>query len=410
MKLFTSTLVMLLWLPLFGAAQSDVYMKIQRQGFRPIPIEIEPMRSASSQGLADEIVNILRDDLEFSGFFMVLKETSAVTGTVRLTGEVERHDNRVTCQGNLLENPSLQSIFKKSYEASVESIDRIPHHLADDIIHYLIGDYGVSTSCIAYIHKIKPVSDMMLMDYNGKNRRPLVANQAINLSPAFSPDGRKVIFTSYVSGNPDLWIYDLQTQSVQPFTRKQTLATSPAWSPSGKSIAYAMTMGGNADIYTIPARGGTPRRLTSGPAIDCAPSWSPDDREIVFTSDRSGSPQVYIMAAGGGNVRRLTFAGSYNDSPVWSPRGDLIAYVSRESGGFQIYTIDITGENIRRITDGRGNHEDPTWSPDGFFIAYASNKDGRWDIYVTSWDGKRTTRMTQTGGNISPAWSPKLTW
>jgi TolB protein len=106
----------------------------------------------------------------------------------------------------------------------------------------------------------------------------------------------------------------------------------------------------------------------------------------------------------------LTFAGSYNDSPVWSPRGDLIAYVSRESGGFQIYTIDITGENIRRITDGRGNHEDPTWSPDGFFIAYASNKDGRWDIYVTSWDGKRTTRMTQTGGNISPAWSPKLTW
>jgi TolB protein len=410
MKQFTSYLLLFLWLPLTGTAQSDVYMKIQRQGFQPVPIEIEPMHSTSSQGLADEIVSILRDDLEFSGFFLVLKETSAVSGIVRLKGEVESRDNRVICQGTLLENSTRQPIFKKSYESAAESLRRIPHHLADDIIHYLIGDYGVSTSCIAYIHKIKPAGDMMLMDYDGKNGRSLVANQTINLSPAFSPDGRQVIFTSYASGNPDLWIYNLQTQSVQPFTRKQTLATSPAWSPSGKSIAFAMTAGGNTDIYTLPAHGGTPRRLTSGPAIDCAPSWSPDDREIVFTSDRSGGPQVYIMEAGGGNVRRLTFAGSYNDSPVWSPRGDLIAYVSRESGGFQIYTMDITGENIRRITDGRGNHEDPAWSPDGFFIAYASNKDGRWDIYVTSWDGKRTVRLTQTGGNISPSWSPELTW
>ena len=410
MKQKSVRLFLLLCLPLSGLAQSDVYMKIQREGFQPVPIMIEPMRSSSSPELAAEIEKILRDDLEFSGFFRLLGESSAGSATVRLEGEVQTPDNRVLCHGTLIEVSSRRPVFRKSYEASVESIRRIPHRLSDDIIHYLIGDYGIATTSIAYIHKIKPVSDMMLMDYDGKNDRPLVANHTINLSPAFSPDGKQIIFTSYASGNPDLWIYNLENTTIRQFTRQQTLYTSPCWSPSGKVIAYAMTVEGNTDIYTVPVHGGTPKRLTSGPAIDCAPSWSPDGRELAFTSDRSGSPQVYLMEAGGSNVRRLTFAGSYNDSPVWSPRGDLIAYVSRETGGFQIYTVDITGENIRRITDGRGNHEDPSWSPDGFFITYASNKNGRWDIYVTSWDGKRTRQLTRTGGNVSPAWSPKSIW
>ena len=272
MKQKSARLLLFLCLPLGANAQSDVYMKIQREGFQPVPIVIEPMRSSSSPALAGEIVKILHDDLEFSGFFRLLDEASAGSATVRLKGEVETSDNKVLCQGNLIEVSSRQTIFKKSYDAPVESVRRIPHRLSDDIIHYLIGDYGISTTSIAYVHKIKPVSDMMLMDYDGKNNRPLVANQTINLSPAFSPDGREIIFTSYASGNPDLWIYNLENQTIRPFTRKQTLYTSPCWSPSGKVIAYAMTVDGNTDIYTVPVRGDTPKRLTSGPAIDCAPS------------------------------------------------------------------------------------------------------------------------------------------
>ena len=387
-------------------AQSDVYMKIQTRGFQPVALHIPPFASQSVK-TAQDVRGVIRNDLDFSGFFRVSVEDFFPAAVVRLEGQMEVKDETIRGRFALFDIESARKIFEEIYEEPVEAYRRLAHRISDDVIQNLIGDYGVSTSQLAFVHKSNKTSTLVVMDYDGCNIRTVVSNRALNLSPAFSPDGKRLVFTSYATGNPDLFLCDLSSGQTGKFSQRKGLHISPSWSPDGKALAYAMMTEGNSDIYVISSHGGTPKRITSGPAIDCAPSWSPDGREIAFTSDRSGSPQIFIMDADGGNVRRLTYSGSYNDSPSWSPRGDLIAYVTRDRG-FRICTMDVTGGNFWQISKGPGNQEDPCWSPDGFFIAYASSETGSWNIYITSWDGKRTRQLTKTGGFISPAWSPRF--
>ena len=90
---------------------------------------------------------------------------------------------------------------------------------------------------------------------------------------------------------------------------------TPAWSPDGRWIAFTSNRDGQSEIYLAAVDGGELRRLTDNRAIDVAPTWSPNGRTIAFTSDRTGAPQIYTMDRDGLNLRRVSFEGSYNDSP-----------------------------------------------------------------------------------------------
>ena len=102
---------------------------------------------------------------------------------------------------------------------------------------------------------------------------------------------------------------------------KGELNASPDWSPDGKRLVYTSDAPGDQEVYILDLDSGRNTRLTRTRAIEISPDFSPNGREIAFTSDRSGNPQVYIMDSEGLNTRRVSFDSGYSDSAAWSPRG-----------------------------------------------------------------------------------------
>ena len=187
---------------------------------------------------------------------------------------------------------------------------------------------------------------------------------------------------------------------------------SPAWSPDGKYIAFSSTRDGNSEIYTINADGSGLKRLTYHPGIDTSPCWSPTSREIAFTSDRTGNPQIYQMDTDGLNVRRLSWQGSYNDSASWSPSRQYseIAWSSRiERGPFDIVVYNLETQQIRQLTTGRGSNENPSWSPNGLHLLFTSSRTGSNQMFTMNRDGTNQRRITTQGNNTTPRWGPIIT-
>jgi len=397
-------------------AQEDVRMTVRSDGFRRINLEIHTFSSERRSAIPSRVRSMLIDDLRLSGFFdIILPDTPADGGwrfvpasSVAVQGHVSVDGGGLELEIRIVEKPSDQLIITKPYDATLQDLRELAHRCADDIVLFLTGYRGISTTKIVFVSERPDSKELSVIDFDGSSREQLTYNRSLNISPCWSPDGNRLAFTSFFSGNPDLVILDIGRRRYTNISRINELHSAPSWSPDGGRIALALTKEGNADIYSMRDDGSGLRRLTHSPAIESAPSWSPDGRQIVFTSGRSGSPQLYVMDADGGNVRRLTYEGRYNDSADWSPQGSTIAFVTRERGGFQICTIDVTGENLLRLTDSRGSNENPSWSPNGMWLTFASSRSGQWDIYVIARDGTGLRRLTESGGNISPAWSPIL--
>lgn len=415
---FILILLIIIHIPLQALhGQDEVYLKIQAEGFKRIHLVVAAFQSDIRSDLAQQIRDVMIDDLDLSGFFQISDETK----NYRPSGTDDPNQTGATIEGHfkysgdeiqmntlLSDLSTKRKIFDKKFKAPTRSLRYLAHQIADEIIYYLIGEPGIATTRIAFIADKGSAKELAVIDYDGHGFQQLTFSNSLNVSPRWSPQGDKIAFTSYIKENPDLLIFYLQERKAYRLSNQPGLNTSPAWSPDGKRMALTMSKDGNPEIYVMDANGEKTRRLTNHLAIDSSPSWSPDGREIAFTSDRSGTPQVYLMASEGGNIRRLTFEGSYNDSPAWSPRGDRIAFVSRVDGRFQICTIKVTGEELMKLTDGAGNNENPCWSPDGLRLAFASSRDGKWDIYVMNWEGSQLRKVTQNGGNFSPSWSPRM--
>jgi Tol biopolymer transport system component len=127
-----------------------------------------------------------------------------------------------------------------------------------------------------------------------------IASTQPDLEPQFSPDGKKIVFSSARSGNYEIWICDHEGRNPIQLTSFGGFAVgSPRWSPDSRWIAFdSPTKAGNDDIYVIGADGGQSRRLTSGPSNNVRPSWSHDGRWIYFGSNRG------VIGRYGKNQRR----------------------------------------------------------------------------------------------------------
>ena len=102
---------------------------------------------------------------------------------------------------------------------------------------------------------------------------------------------------------------------------------APAWSPDGRTIVFVSWRDGNGEVYAMNADGSEPRNLTQNPAKDVRPAWSPDGRRIAFVSRRDGNSEVYVMNADGSGKRNLTRDRASDDDPTWSPDGRRIAFL-----------------------------------------------------------------------------------
>jgi TolB protein len=373
--------------------------------------------SAPGGAVLDTLDRVLIRDLTLSGFFdLRLPNLPPDTNRSKSAPTMTYLDGLIKEGGSYRADMRLKSSFRgqpfweRNYEFQFDKARAAGHRIAGDLIRQMIGEPPVMETRLVFCGKNDGGKDLYSTTFDGFDLRRLTHENASVFSPAWSPDGSRIAFTTFVKGQADIYIFNVANGEYRVFQNAPGVDSAPDWSPDGNSIAYSSSeTDGNAEIYVRPANGGPAKRLTYSWAIETAPSWSPTGRELAFTSDRLGKPQVFIMDADGANQRRLTSFGEYNDSPAWSPRGDMIAYVRRNLEGFQIYLTDPRGEIHTQLTTITGDNMDPCWSPDGLRIAFASNRTGTFQIYTMDLFGRNVERVTQTPiACNNPTWSPVL--
>ena len=289
---------------------------------------------------------------------------------------------------------------------------RAAHKCSDLVYSRLTGESPFFDSRIAYIAETGPKDNrtkrLAIMDSDGANHRFITTGRATALTPRYSPDYRRLLYLSYVDGNPRIYIYDIGTGRQQLVTQSSNPTFAPRWSPDGRWILYSMAVNGNTDIYRVSTEGGPSVRLTSEPGIDVGGSYSPDGSQIVFESDRSGSQQVYVMNADGSNQRRITFFGGRAATPEWSPRGDQIAF-TYIPGDFNVAVMSPNGRNFRKLSNG-WQDEAPTWAPNGRIIQFfrTERNTGRTALYQVDLTGENLRRLDTPADASDPAWGPIL--
>ena len=153
-------------------------------------------------------------------------------------------------------------------------------------------------------------------------RRVTVGRGTDNVSPSYSPDGRRVAFTSGRSGHPEVYIMDADgtgAELLTPFAfGDQYYRSNPDWSPDGRNVAFQSQVAGQFQIMTISLRDRGVKQHTSESTNE-DPSWAPDGRHIVFTSSRTGVKQLWVLDTESGRVRQLTRSGGARLA-AWSPR------------------------------------------------------------------------------------------
>lgn len=401
-----------------GAAHAqgaDVRIDVRSGAIARLPLQCESLVGAGT-GAAPGVMadRVLADDLQASAVFAVNRSWASDPGAPApqfvTGGQWTVTGSTVRLHGELRDFPARRAILVQDYQGPVEEWRRLLHRFSDDCVQQITGERGVADSRIAFVVSEAGNKELWVMDADGFGARPLTADRSIAQSPAWSPEGSLLLFTSWRGGTgPQIWV--LSPEQRKPFlvSGRPGLNTSSSYSPDGQRIACTLSQDGNAEVYSLDARGGSPVRLTNHRAIDTSPAWSPTGREIAFTSDRSGNPQIYLMDSDGGSVRRLTFDVDYTDSPVWSPKGDRIAFVTRVGGGFDVWTCRADGSGGKPVVTG-GNNENPRWSADGRHLVFASDRDGGYGLWVSDLDGA-LPRKLDTGGRraMSPAWSPRRT-
>ena len=404
------------------------YIDVGSPDFRPLALAMTPpLATPEVQPQANEVGQVVRDDLSLTGLFDLLDPRSFLADPREGTAAAQIRFSRwadVGAEGLVKvvlrrEGPGLVAdLHLYDVRASREALFQVlrgggpravAHQIADQIAQYYTREPGVFRTRIAALRKVRGSREIVLLDADGREPDVVYREAGIVLLPAWRPDGGEILFTSYRTGKPEVWGLRLADRSIRPVAAVGDLASGAVYSPDGRRVAFAASVDGNSDVYVVDAEGGNLRRLTDDPATDTQPTWSPDGRRIAFVSTRSGHPHIYLMNADGSDPRRLTFQGTYNQTPRWSPRGDLIAFTARdERKVFDVFVVSPETGKISRVTQDQGRtNEEPSWAANGRLLVFTSDRTGRPQLVISTPSGDHQRVVTSDPAGLeAAAWGP----
>jgi TolB protein len=434
----TLTRAVLLALSLLNpAALSAEPLRIVIDGgvIEPLPFAAPSFLDEGGAGdLASNISRVVASDLSGTGLFreidsgafvssissfgapVAYNDWQAINAQALITGAVSSNGGQIVVKFRVYDVFSGAELGEgMQFAGTPGSWRRMAHKVADAVYSRITGEGGYFDSRVVYVAESGPknarLKQLAVMDYDGANIQYLTDNSALVLAPRFSPTGDRILFTSYATGFPQIYLMsaaDLSTRRLQE--QPGTMTFAPRFSPNGQSVVFSLERGGNTDIYTVDIASGALSQLTNSPAIETAPSFSPDGSQIVFESDRSGSQQIYVMSASGGESVRISNGAGRYGTPVWSPRGDMIAFTKQNEGRFHIGVMLVNGGEERLLTSSFLD-EGPTWAPNGRVIMFtraSSGDGGSSSLFSVDITGRNLRQITTDGAASDPAWSPLL--
>lgn len=389
--------------------------------------------SAGADQYARDLADVVAADLQGSGLFREIPDEAYISQITSFDSPVQFSDWKAinaqalitgavttTGDGQIVVKFRLFDVFSDQqlgeglqFVGSVEGWRRMAHKVADAVYSRITGEGAYFDSRVVYVAETGPkdarLKRLGIMDYDGANNQFLTDNQSIVLAPRFSPDGSQVLYTSYETGFPKIYLLDIanvQRRVLQD--QPGTMSFAPRFAPDGQTVVFSLATGSNTDIYALNLASGARQQLTSAPSIETAPSYSPDGSQIVFESDRSGAQQLYVMSANGGEATRISFGQGRYGTPVWSPRGDLIAFTKQNRGRFHIGVMRTDGSD-ERLLSASFLDEGPTWSPNGRVIMFtreSAGAGGASTLYSVDISGRNLKVVQQSASDAE--WSPLL--
>jgi TolB protein len=432
LKAIMGRVVLLLagWLAGQGAFAQGLNIDIVNGTASALPIAVVPFGFEGSavppEFNAGEIV---RSDLARSGQFRTLAKDSIIEFPTReaevkfATWRLLKQDylvvGRMIDTGNgglrvewqLFDVARQQRLADGAISGQRTGLRDIAHQVSDLVYEKILGVRGAFWTRIAYITATGVAPNyqysLMVADSDGYNPQVVVRSREALLSPAWSPDGRRIAYVSFESGNSAVYIQDLGTGARQVVSNSRGINSAPSFSPDGNRLALSLSKGGNPDIYILDLGSRQLTQITRHFAIDTEPEWAQDGQSLYFTSDRSGKPQIYQVSPSGGEATRVTFEGQYNASPsVVDAKGIKLAMVQGNGNVYRIAVLDRSTNQSTLVSPG-SQDEAPSFAPNGSMLLYAASEGSRGVLYAASADGRVRQRLGLAEGDVrEPAWGP----
>lgn len=436
---WTAILVVLFLCTGTWPASAELTIDITRGTVEPLPIAVTSFLGSTpgETQFGRDIAGVVAADLERSGLFRpidprafiqtdqalttlprfgdwrVINAQALVQGRARMV-----EDGRLKVEFRLWDVFAEQQMVGLAYYTVPNNWRRVAHIIADAIYKRITGEDGYFDTRIVYIAERGPetrrIKRLAIMDQDGENHRFLTDGNTLVLTPRFSPSQQEIIYLSYYSGVPRVYIFNIDTGRQEVLGDFPGMTFAPRFSPDGKMVVMSMAKDGNSEVYVMNLGTRAVKRLTHHSAIDTSPSFSPDGEQIVFNSDRGGTQQLYVMDGNGRNVRRISYGQGRYATPVWSPRGDLIAFTKIYQGQFYIGVMHNDGGGERLLVQDF-LVEAPTWAPNGRVLMYFRKEKtdergggGRSRLYSIDLTGHNEREIITPLDASDPAWSPLI--
>ena len=379
-------------------------------------------RAGEDSALA--IARVIHADLSDSGYFRLQTERPQLSSTDVSFGQWQKQDvaglvvSRIYAQDRkilkvdcrLFDVFAEKVAFSKMFYVEFAQWRRAAHKCADAVFEFKTGYTGHFDTQIAFASRfgaqVAGTRRLAIMDYDGENLGYLTNGISMVAGPRFSPDGRVVVYMSYVDRQTVLQLYELGSARIMKLLLPEGVVYAPRFSPDGRFLAFSLGVDGQSQIHLLTIANGERRQLTHAPGINTSPSFSPDGTRLVFESTRSGTQQLYVVNIDGTDPTRISFGPGRYASPDWSPIGDWIAFSRIDDDQAMIGVMQPDGAKERFLTKGAYD-ETPSWAPSGRALMFVRNGAEAVvpEIWRTDFAARLQSRIEVPEPEGEPGWS-----
>jgi TolB protein len=318
-----------------------------------------------------------------SGFLYDIKFAPAGAGQVSV--EVERGFGGGSVASAVASGSSLREALLAAADIAVAKTNGL-------------GLRGYFTSKLVFIGERTGHQEVYTSDLFFGDVRQITRDRAIAMTPRWSPDGERIIYTSYFRGGfPDIYQIDVGDYQRTTFVSFKGTNIGAHYSPDGRQVAMVLSGEGEPEIYVSNAQGRGVSRRTHTDLTKASPCWSPDGSRLIFAMEPG--PQLYVMPASGGTPQRVTFDTSrYCAEPDWSRTSpDKVAFTMMVGGNYQIGVLSVSQKKGAQASRAPFDGIEPSWLPDGRHVVYTARDSRTSRVCILDTETGKSTPVSPSG-------------